>query len=829
MKLSLDWIKDYVKLPANLEISKLMHDLTMSTVEVEGAESLAERYANIVVGLVLEVLPHPNADKLRVCRTDIGGGEVKEIVCGGVNLRNGMKVVVSKPGARVRWHGEGELVEIKNAKLRGVESYGMICSSSEIALFDLFPFEEQATIVDLSAFGAAPGTPLVEALDIDDVILEIDNKSLTNRPDLWGHYGVARELSAIYDLPLASLPTFEAPQSDGGLRIAIDDAERCSRYVGIKIDDVSTKPASFKIQSRIWRVGMRPINAIVDITNYVMLATGQPTHAFDSGNIEGGITVRRAGAGENLLLLNGKALKLDTDDLVIADDKEAVALAGIMGGGKDSILPETVNVVLEIANFNALGTRKTAQRYDLRTEASIRYEKGIDPQRVDLAAGLSAQLFAVEFPEVRFTGYVDNYPRKLHPTEVDVSLAWLAHRMGKQLGNDTVRTMLERLGFRVEISGDALHVVSPTWRSTGDISLPDDIMEEVARLYGYENFETAPITSTFTQAINQRDMDLERRIREYLSLRCGLQEVFTYPWVKGTYLEALGEEAGRMLEIDTPPAPDEKFVRSSLLPNLMAAAAANTRYVDEFAIYELAGVFFNEFEAEYTSLYDEREKLPRQRRHVAGAVVSRASSPESITSLFRRAKGVVEHMARHVHMEHLTFGHSDQSSDSVDMVKPAWADESVWLAIRHGETRVGTLGLLSRKAALACDFKKSAVMAFEIDVDALVPLASRTNRFVHLPEYPQVEYDISMLFDDAVRWAEIEAAVTGKKGPDDLVRSVSFVDEYRGKQVPVGKKSITLRLVIGSDSKTLTSEEIEKNAGVISKRLTKQLGGELRG
>ena len=823
MKLSLDWIRDYVKLPADLEISKLMHDLTMSTVEVEGAEILSEKYNNIVVGIVREVLPHPNADKLKICRTDIGGGEIKEIVCGGTNLRGGMTVIVSKPGAKVRWHGEGDLIEIKNAKLRGVESYGMICSSSEIGLFDLFPFEEPATIVDLSAFDTAAGTPLVEALGIDDTILEIDNKSLTNRPDLWGHYGVARELSAIYDLPLALLPAFERPGTDGGLRIAIDDSDRCPRYMGIKIENISTKPASFKMQSRIWRVGMRPINAVVDITNYVMLATGQPTHAFDAGNIEGGITVRRSRQDESLLLLNGKDLKLVPEDLVIADDKEAVALAGVMGGGKDSILPETTDVILEIANFNALGTRKTAQRYDLRTEASIRYEKGIDDRRVDQAAGLSAQLFTTEFPGVSFTGYVDNHPQKLAPTQVDVSLSWLAKRMGKHLSDDTVRTMLERLGFAVQISGDNLHVVSPSWRSTGDVSLPDDIMEEVARLYGYENFETAPIVSTFTHAINQRDMELERRIREYLSVRCGMQEVFTYPWVKDTYLEALGEDPSTMLEIDTPPAPDEKYVRASLLPGLMASAANNAHHADEFAIYELAQVFFDK---DYTAEYDEREKLPRQRRHVAGAVVSRADSQERIVQLFRRAKGVVEQMARHVHMEPLTFAHS---VNAVPAQKPAWADDIVWLGIFREDKQIGSLGLLSRKAALACDFKKSAVMAFEIDVDELVPFASRTNKFVHLPEYPQVEYDISMLFDDAVRWADIEATIMGKKGPDDLHRSVSFVDEYRGKQIPEGKKSITLRLVIGADDRTLTSEEIERAAGVISKRLAKQLGGELRG
>ncbi|MDR3331220.1 MAG: phenylalanine--tRNA ligase subunit beta [Synergistaceae bacterium] len=814
MKISLNWIRDYVDLPPDLDVSRLMYDLTMSTVEVESAEHLDERFANMTVGLVKAVLPHPNADKLKVCRTDIGGGDVREIVCGGINLRDGMKVAVAKPGALVRWHGAGDLVEIKNAKLRGVESYGMICASSEIGLFELFPFKEEATIIDLSDFEAEPGTSLATALGLDDVLLEIDNKSLTNRPDLWGHYGIARELSALYNVPLRELPEFTPPAGLGDLRIVIDDADRCSRYIGVRIDGVFTKPASFKIQSRVWRVGMRPINSLVDVTNYVMLAVGQPTHAFDSGNIEGGITVRRAALGEKLLLLNGKELTLTPKDLVIADDEGSVGLAGVMGGAKDSILDETTSIILEIANFEPIGIRKTAQRYDLRTEASVRYEKGIDPQRADQALKLAVQLFASEFPDMKATGYNDNYPRPLEPTRVKVSLDWMARKMGRGLDSDDILNMLGRLGFTSEISGDELSVTSPSWRSTGDISLPDDIMEEIARLHGYENFEPTQITTTFERSINQRELDAERRLREYLSYRCGMQEVFTYPWVKDEYLDAVFPDRAGMLEISTPPAPDERYIRPSLLPNLLKAVYENSHYLDEFAIYELSQVFFD---GGYSAPYDERERLPRQRKRVTGVLVGPAGTT---TELFRRAKGIVENMPRYAHMEPLSFA---------QITHPHWADETVWLDVKLGEEGIGHLALLSKRSALAAGIKQSSVMAFDLDVDSLLPLASRTNKFSHLPEYPQVEYDISMLFDETVRWESVESAVLGKKSAADLVRSVSFVDEYRGRQVPEGKKSITLRLMIGSDKKTLTSEDIEAAAAVIKKRLTKQLGGEIRG
>ena len=334
MKVSLNWIKDYVDLPRDMDLTRLAYDLTMSTVEVEGATDLARQFDHMLVGQITEVCPHPNADKLQICRTDIGGGDIRDIVCGGTNVRPGMKVAVAAPGAMCRWHGEGEPVEIKEAKLRGVKSYGMICGAVEIGLGDLFPTTEEAHILDLSAFDAPAGTPIADALDLHDIILEIDNKSMTNRPDLWGHYGIARELAALYDLPLKPLPPFTCGAGSDGLTVTVEDTERCPRYIGAAVEGLSVKPAPFRMQSRIWRVGMRPINALVDITNYVMLATGQPTHAFDSDNIAGHIIVRRAQNGEKLELLNGKELALSADDLdtqVVEVVKAAKKLVDLIG------------------------------------------------------------------------------------------------------------------------------------------------------------------------------------------------------------------------------------------------------------------------------------------------------------------------------------------------------------------------------------------------------------------------------------------------------------------------------------------------------------------
>ena len=812
MKLSLSWIKDFVNIPEDMDLKKLAYDLTMSTVEVEDVEYLARRFDHMVVGVIEKIEAHPNADKLRVCKVDIGNGEIKDIVCGGINLEEGMRVAVSCPGAVVRWHGEGEPVVIKNSKLRGVESFGMICASDEIGLGDLFPASQEGEILDLSDFAVPAGTSLAEALDMDDVLLEIDNKSMTNRPDLWGHYGIAREIAALYNLELAEIKPFETDvQSD--FKVEILDPDRCTRYIGVEMTGVAVKPSPYRMQNRIWKAGMRPINALVDITNYVMLATGNPTHAFDADNITDHIVVRHASEGEKLVLLNDKEIDLCSDDLVITDSEGPVALAGVMGGAKDSILPKTERVILEVANFDAAGIRRTALRYDTRTEASSRYEKAVDPERCDQALALSMHYFQELYPELKVTGYCDRYVKKLERAEIDVNLTWLEKRLGKHLTDDEIQGCLERLGFEVQIAGDQMHVVAPTWRSTGDISIKDDVMEEVARMYGYDNFEATAFTTSFTGAINQKDKSLVRNIKEYLAVRCGMQEVYTYPWMNDVYVNAVLQNTDGILKLSTPPAPDLSCIRSSLLPNLCEAVTKNERYFNDFSIFEEAQVFFDR---NYSSPYDETEALPEQRRHIVAAF---ASSVKNINELFREAKGVLEYMPRYTHMEAFEFRKEE---------KPVWANNVVWLNIYLGDEKIGDMGLVAKKVSMECGIKNLSVMLFELDATKLKPLKSRTNKFAHLAEYPETDYDISMLFDSNAAWNDIYDAIMGQKKASALVKGASFVEEYRGKQIPQGKKSVTIRLTIGSEEKTLTSQEIESAANQVMKKLGKKMGAELR-
>ena len=424
---------------------------------------------------------------------------------------------------------------------------------------------------------------------------------------------------------------------------------------------------------------------------------------------------------------------------------------------------------------------------------------------------MSMELFSELYPEMKVTGLSDLYPQHLKQAEIDVTLSWLERRLGKSLTPDDVKKKMELLGYQVSFDGDNMHVVVPTWRSTGDVSIKADIMEEVARMYGYENFEAEPITTTFDGAINQLDKDLERKIKEYLSFRCGMQEIFTYPWMDELYVNAVLQSTDGILSLSTPPSPAERFIRSSLLPNLCKAVVKNERYFDEFAIYETAQVFRDE---NYTTPYDPREKLPSQRKHVAGAFVC---GGKDVTTLFRKAKGVLEMMPRYTHMEGFTFKQVE---------KPVWADNVVWLNVYLGEERIGDLALLSKKVSMECGIKNLNVMLFELDQDCMKPFRSRTNSFTHLPEYPMTEYDISVLLPGEVKWEDVAQTIRGVKS--ELFHGAQFVDEYRGKQVPDGKKSVTVRLAIGSKEKTLTSAEIEEVANSVLKKLAKRFGAELR-
>ena len=806
MNISIKFLQRYLDLPADLTFEQIAYDLTMRTVEVEDIIKTSDKFHDIVAGRIVEVKAHPNADALKVCITDVGEDELKQIVCGGSNLFEGHFVCVSKPGAEVVWHGEGEPVPIKETKLRGVKSYGMICGATEVYLGDIIPPAEEREIVDFTALGfeCYPGQSVAEIMGLDDVILEVDNKSLSNRPDLWGHYGIARELAAIYKLPLKEASS-DIPQGLPEYPVQIDAPDLCPRYSATKIENVYVTESPAWMKPLITNAGMRPINAIVDITNFVMMAVGQPLHAFDSTHVEGEkIIVRSAREGEKLLLLDDLDLDLAEGDLVICDTVEPMALAGIKGGKKDSILDSTTSVVLEAASFTAPGIRRTSRRFDEKTDASLRYDKGIDTQRVDCGLSLALELFKELYPECIFTAFGDAYPVKTKKALIDITQEFLDRRLGEVIPREEIEDILIRLGYEVEFDNGTYHCAAPTWRSTGDVSIHDDILGDIARLIGYEYFKKQPLRVNFEHSVNQVRADLARRLREYLAFRCGFNEIFTYPWIDERYIRAARIDTEKSVTLATPPAPELGILRSSLIPGILETIDKNYRYFDEFSIFEAAQAFEK---GEYRPSTED-EVLPVHKNLLSGAIAGKDAK-----TLFFRVKGVIEGLAGYCHCEPLSF---------VQKEKPSWADEKVWLNIKSGKKIIGSIGLISVAALAESGIKLTYAAAFELDTDGLSSYPSRTNEFRPLPQYPLVQQDLSLLVDESVTWFEISEAIKY------MVKELKFVEEYRGKQIPAGKKSVMLSLKIGNDDSTMTSKQIEKKMNGIIKVLSNKCKAELR-
>lgn len=646
-----------------------------------------------------------------------------------------------------------------------------------------------------------------------DTILEIDNKSLTNRPDLWGHYGIARELAAIYKLPLKPQATLPAglPAAPAPLVGALDP--ECRRFTATTFTNVRATASPAWLRDRLARVGQASFNLWVDLTNYVSLDTGQPMHAYDAAALTLPLGTRRARAGEKTRLLNGEEYMLADGLLAIVDGRNIVGAAGVMGGLESAVTPGTTSIVLECASFDALTVRRASRHLNLRTDASSRFEKGIDTQRIDAALGRFIALAREIQPDATITGFHDVSPAPTERRRISTSLDYLEGRLGASLEAADVLRGLRTLGFEVTLDGRALDVVAPTWRSTGDISGPHDVLEEIARLKGYDNFEFVPAEVQLVRQATDVRAQFERRLRDLLTLTGGMYEIVTYPWVKREFLEAAGGDsvdggpaASRAPKLHVAPAPDQDTLRPSLVPNLLEAVAQNLGFFDSFRIFETGRVFpGGTIPGDHPD-----ETLPAQPRRIAGAF----AGPDA-AALFREAQGLLEIMPRVTHGAPLTMAAADG---------PAWADASARIAIAGPGGAAGTLAVVTKRARRLAGIKRGELVMFELDLDALAPLPSRENRFDPIANYPQAEVDVSLLFDASAAWRRIhdQASIGG------VVREVLFVDDYRGKGIPDGKKSITLRLRIGEPGRTLTSEEINAARDRAKAQLVAGLGASER-
>jgi phenylalanyl-tRNA synthetase beta chain len=804
VRVSLKWLADYVDV--TLPPKELAHRLTMAGLEVERIERVGGDWDPqlVTVGEVLSVEAHPNADRLRLATVEYGAGTPQTVVCGAPNVAPGQKIAFARAGARLIDGHSGKLAELKPATIRGVESAGMVCSEKELGLS-----EEHEGILVLPP-DAPIGVPL--SLYLGDAVLQIDLKP--NRPDCLSMVGVAREVVALTDAPSLREPehTYHEDDEPAAQRIAVEiaDPDLCSRYVASIIEGVKIGPSPAWMQERLNAGGMRPINNVVDITNYVMLEIGQPLHAFDYDRIGGKkIVVRRAREGEVLRTLDGVDRPLTADTLVIADANVPVAIAGVMGGFDSEVTERTATILLESANFHPVSIRRTATRLKSRTEASTRFEKGISPELALLASARATKLLVELAGGRALHGAVDAYPKHAPEVRIDLRRERLRQVLGVDLPTSQVRQALTSLGFGCKWEPPShYHVRVPYWRT--DVHIEDDLAEEVARVVGYEQIPTKGLGGAVPPAEPQPVRDLRERLRDALSA-AGMQEVITYSL---TTLEALQrvmppEELATYppLRVVYPVSADHEYLRPVLRASLLQALAANARHHDgEIALFEAAHVF-----------QPLAEGGCEEREHIVGVVSGRRedrwghASHEAVD--LYDAKGYVETALREIDVE-VTW----QAATEFGMLAGRTAE------LRAGDRKVGTLGQVHPSVAAAFDIDQD-VYLFELLVDELLPHVKDVRTYAAPSRFPPVVQDIALVVDKSVKAGQLRAAIEQHK----LVARAQLFDVYEGDRVPANKKSLAFSVTYQSNEKTLTDDDVAAAQRSIVERLRKELGAELRG
>lgn len=813
MYISLDWLKQHVVLPKDLDPKELGLKLTLATVEVEGWEDLGLMLDKVIVGQVEKVESHPNADKLKLVKVNIGNKDLIKVVCGGVNLKEKMLVALALPGAKVRWHGEGNLIELEKTQIRGEESYGMICASDEIGLGELFPCEEGA-ILDLSFEQLQLGQSLSEALGLDDIVYEIDNKSLTNRPDLWGHYGLAREVAAIYGNKLNEYNLNKIKNSkEIDLTVQVKEKELCPRYLAVALEGVRVGSSPDWLKKYLRSIGQKSINNIVDITNYVMYELGQPLHAFSADKITDNlILVRKAKPAEKLVTLDGEERELNEDDLVIADKEKAIALAGVMGNANSEIIDSTKTVIIESANFDPVSIRKTANRLNLRTEAAIRFEKGLDPNNAEIALKKAVNLMQDLIPGAKVVSeIVDVSNFKLNQGPIELTWNFINKRIGFEVNKKQVVKTLESLGFEVKEVKEKLSLKIPTWRATKDVSIKEDIIEEISRIYGYDNIE--PVMPEIKMDVPEENKlrKLERKIKNICSVGLDANEVYNYSFADQKFLHQINQGIVDFVELENPWTPKQSYLRQNLIPGLLKNVVDNLRFYSDLNIFEIGKVFIDNYQG-VLCRNEGKERLPEQPLICAGVLVSEKDKEAS----FVEGKKFINFLFDQLGVK---FNYEVSGSELV------WQHPKQTLNIMVDKEKVGYLTNLHPQLTQNLDLNKTVTL-WQIDLTKLIQYYPTQVKYQEPAKFPAIELDLSILVNEEVQWKDIKNIVQSVS--PQLIKQVDLFDVYKSGKIKVGKKSIAFTIKYQSDDRTLEMNEVEGLQKKIIEQLEKGLKAEVR-
>lgn len=768
MFLSMNWISDFVDF-TGLEKVKLINQFSLSTAEVENEIFFkGSDISGIVVAEIKSVLPHPESKKLHLLKVDTGKDELTDVVCGAPNVREGMKTAFAQVGAHI-----GD-IEITPRKLAGYTSNGMCCSEKEIGISD-----DNSGIMEI-ADDVANGTDLKDIYEIDDIIFEVDNKSLTNRPDLWGHYGIAREFAALAGRPLKPLDTADLAKYDNLPKVdmKIEDP-LCQRYSCLQVENINRSVSPVNMRIRLFYCGMRAINFLADLTNYLMLEMGQPMHAFDSRKVEK-IRIKRFEKPFEFQTLDGVERHIDENTLMICNNNTPVAIAGIMGGLDSEIVDDTTTLTLESATFNAVSIRKSTVRLSHRTDASMRYEKCLDPEMTVSAIARFVKLLTDADSDVKVvSSLTDEYAFKYETINLDFTKKFVDRYTGIEIDNDTIVETLTSLGFKVELNDDNFSVEVPSWRATKDITMKADIIEEITRIYGYDNFDVHTANAPLYPVRAHEEKTVEDKIKDILVKRFSMHELHSYVWAYYDEMKALGIEIEDNIKLVNSTNPNIETIRKSVIPTQLCQLKANTGYAPDFGVFEIGRVVNG---VDSNNLCIESKKL-------AISLFSKTKSTEQLYFELRDMLAVITDDIKHKNLSYkaIEAAHSYQHPKNLN-------------AIICDGIEIGEIGIVHPLVLKKLDKKANVVFA-EIDVKTFAEIESAGIAYEEVSKYPEIEIDLSFISD---KFEPIAKAIEQAKC--SLIKKTKVVDTYTDEK----SKSITVRITFAHTERTLTREEVTK-------------------
>ena len=770
MFLSMNWISDFVDF-TGLDKLELIHKFSLSTAEVENEILFkGSDLSGVVVAEIKSVENHPDSKKLHLLKVDTGENELTDVVCGAPNVRVGMKTAFAKVGAKI-----GE-IEIAPRPLAGHMSYGMCCSEAELGISD-----DNSGIMEITD-DVPNGADLKDIYEIDDIVFEVDNKSLTNRPDLWGHYGIAREFAALAGRELKPLDVEDLKAYDGLKKVDLKiEDPLCYRYSCLQVENITKSVSPVNMRIRLFYCGMRGINLLADLTNYLMLEMGQPMHAFDSRKVEK-IRIKRFDKPFTFKTLDEVERNIDENTLMICNGDRPVAIAGIMGGLDSEIVEDTTTLTLESATFDAASIRKSTVRLAHRTDASMRYEKSLDPELTVPAIARFLYLLKQYDGGVQVvSALTDEYAYKYDTVELSFDKAFVDRYTGIEIDNDTILKTLTSLGFKAELDGDNFDVVVPSWRATKDVTIKADIIEEITRIYGYDNFDVNTTRSPLYPVRMDVVKEDEDKIKDILVKRYSLHELHSYVWAYYDELKELGIEVEPNIKLANATNPNIETIRNSMIPTQLCQLNVNKGYAPEFGIFEIGRVVEGMDE---NNLCIEKKKL-------AISLFSKVKDVRDLYFELRDILAVITDDLKHKQLEFKTAEATHGYEHPVNL-------NSI---ILDGEV-IGKIGIVHPVVGKKLD-KKAAIVFAEVDMQAFADKKNASIIYDEPSKFPPMDYDLSVVVPSGVLFSDLSQC--WKNEGTEILKNVKIVDTYDTELF----HSITIRFEFSSSERTLSSAEVQ--------------------